>query len=524
MIVFSPLALYTTYLGWQQFDVLFDALWQTGLLYVGFLVIGFRFLKNVLAPAGSTHQAAEYALNHFLYELAVTFLICSVFIYPCVPLEQKGLSFKPLCTMKTGAALQTSTIKDSGTTYDEAFADVLTNQVKIPLGFSILQNYMSSLTYGLMKVTGCTDSLQAIQGDLVSTYIPTDIRQQALLFHKQCFLEARNAYLNEPHTEAETKQIEGILKRNAGEDDLNWMGSKTFRTLYYGKLTAREPVPGFAFENFPSPNFNQAAKDDPTFRTHMPTNGYPTCNQWWEKIRGDLVRASEKANYFDKHIGVIDVVNRISTYKAKHKLAWNSDLTSEDYIAKTLLHDSRDIQTNSVNNLMDNTNGTYGSALSHGLVNMGQWAKSWTSTPLKREAIMQTLPVMQAFLYFFLIILTPVILALSGYNPRALGSLCGLFIMAIFLQYLWHLVSFVERSVLDPLGQNDAIAAMRNIAVMFYFIAPMLLLKLSSHFGGEAGAGLSSLVMEAEQESGRIASSGVAVARTGVKIASAGKL
>ena len=96
--------------------------------------------------------------------------------------------------------------------------------------------------------------------------------------------------------------------------------------------------------------------------------------------------------------------------------------------------------------------------------------------------------------------------------------------MAIFLQYLWHLVSFVERSVLDPLVQNDAIAAMRNIAVMFYFIAPMLLLKLSSHFGGEAGAGLSSLVMEAEQESGRIASSGVAVARTGVKIASAGKL
>lgn len=523
MIVFSPLALYTTYLGWQQFDVLFDALWQTGLLYIGFLVIGYRFLKNVLAPAGATQHAAEYALNNFLYELAMTFLICSLFVYPCVPLEQKGLSFKPLCSMKQGDNLHASTIKDSGTTYDEAFAEVLTNQVKIPLGFSILQNYISSLTYGLMKVTGCTDSLQAIQGDLVSTYIPTNLRQQALQFHKQCFLEARSTYLNEPHDEAETKQIESILKRHGGEDDLNWMGSKTFSTLYYNKLTAREPVSGFTFTNYPSPNF-EAAKDDPSVKTHMPENGYPTCNQWWEKIRGDLVKASEKAGYFDKHIGMLDVANRVYAYKAKHKLGWNSDITPEDYIAKILLNDSRDIQTNSVTSLMDNTNGAFGSALSHGLVNMGQWAKSWTSTPLKREAIMQTLPVMQAFLYFFLIILTPVILALSGYSPRALGSLCGLFIMTIFLQYLWHLVGFVERSVLDPLGQNDAISAMRNIVVMFYFIAPMLLLKLSIHFGGEAGAGLSGFITDTSQQSEIVANSGAAAARAGVKIISAGKL
>ena len=51
MVVFSPLSLYTTYLGWQQYEIIFNALWQTGLLYLGFLMVGFRFLKNVLAPA-----------------------------------------------------------------------------------------------------------------------------------------------------------------------------------------------------------------------------------------------------------------------------------------------------------------------------------------------------------------------------------------------------------------------------------------------------------------------------------------
>ena len=188
------------------------------------------------------------------------------------------------------------------------------------------------------------------------------------------------------------------------------------------------------------------------------------------------------------------MLERVRQYKFKHPKAWQADISAEDYIAKMLINDSKDMQLNSVRNVMDNNNGRVGSAITNSLVNAGQWAKSWTSTPLKRESIMQTLPVMQAFFMFFLIILTPIILSLSSYSPRALGSLCGLFVMSIFLQYLWHLVGFVERSVLDPLGENEAISAMKNMAVMFYFIGPILFLKLSSHFGGEAGMGLMDLV------------------------------
>lgn len=519
MIVFSPLGLYTTYLGWQQYEILFDALWQTGLLYIGFLMVGYRYLKNVLAPAGSTHHAAEHALNTFLYELAITFLICAVFIYPCVPLEQKGLSFKPVCTIKKGASVSESHIKDSGTTYDEAFADVLTDRVKMPLGFSVLQNYISSLTYGLMKVTGCSDSLQAIQGDLISTYIPHAVRQQAIQFHRQCFLEARSTYLSEPHTDAEKAKIDKILKRHGGEDDLNWMGSKTFRSMYYDTLRAREPVSGFSYALYPNPNFEKASKDDTAVNNHKPTNGYPTCNQWWDQIQSNLVQASEKAGYFDKHLGKIDVTNRVFEYKAKHPFAWGSDLTPQDYIAKVLLQDNRDMQVQSTEALMDPTNNGVGTFVSRGLVNVGQSLKSWTSTPLKREAMMQTLPVMHAFFYFFLIVFTPVVLALSGYSPRALGSICGLFIMAIFVQYIWHLVGFLEHSVIDPLGDNDAVAAMRNMAVLFYYIAPLLLFKLSSHFGGEAGVALSSFMGASKDISNEVAESGATVAKNGARIA-----
>ncbi len=520
MVVFSPLSLYTTYLGWQQYEIIFDALWQTGLLYLGFLMVGFRFLKNVLAPAGSTHHAADHALNTFLYELAITFLICGIFIYPCVPLEEKALNFKPMCGSKSSST-KVSTLGDTGTTYDEAFADVITSNVKIPIGFAILQNYMSSLTYGLMKVTGCTDSLQAIEGDLVSIYLPADVREQALKFHRQCFLEARNLYDAEPHN---TKQIKEILSHFGGEEDLKWSGSKVLQTLHYGKIYARQPVPGFDFNNTPNSNLKNAADRGDIAAEHLPKDGYPSCSLWWLKLRNDLVDVATNASVFDNHLNYAAILERVRDYKRHHPKAWGSNISSEDYIAKMLLSDSRDLQANSVKNLIGNTNGAVGGVIAHTLVNVGQFAKSWTSTPLKREAIMQTLPVMQAFLYFFMIILTPIILAFSGYSPKALGSICGLFIMAIFIQYLWHLVGFIERSVLDPLGKNEAISAMRNMAVMFYFIAPMLLLRLSSHFGGEAGAALSGLISQSEDHSKSATNAASNIAQQGVKLASMGKI
>ena len=512
MIVFNPLSLYTTYLGWQQYEIIFNALWQTGLLYLGFLAVGYRFLKNVLVPAGGFFSV-EHALNHFLYELAITVLICGIFVYPCVPLETKALQFKPLCGLKSAS---NATIGDTGTTYDEAFADILTHQVKIPIGFAIIQNFMSSFTYSLMKVTGCTDSLQAIDGDLVSTYLPHDIREQSLDFHRQCFIEARTQFNSDKH---EASELNTMLKRYGGEDDLKWMGSQILQQLYYTKIHSRHPVKGFTYNQAPNPNLEKAAKRGDLPSEQLPEEGYPSCQQWWNKLKSDLIDVAQKASMFNKHLNYYTMRERVKDYKFKHPKAWSADISVDDYIAKMLLSHSKDMQLNSVRTMMDNNNGHVGSAITNSLVNVGQWAKSWTSTPLKRESIMQTLPVMQAFFMFFLIILTPIVLSLSSYSPRALSSLCGLFVMAIFLQYLWHLVGFIERSVLDPLGENEAISAMKNMAVMFYFVGPVLLLKLSSHFGGDAGVGLMSLINNAEHQSEQLSQSGMQAAKTGAKVA-----
>ncbi|STX55514.1 membrane protein [Legionella beliardensis] len=523
MIVFSPLALYTTYLGWQQYDVIYDALWQTGLLYVGFIAIVWRFLKNLLAPAGATHHAAEHALNHFLFELAIAVFICGLFVYPSMALQQKGLVFRPVCTLG-GEKTKDSSIKDTGTTYDESFADVLTGQVKVPLVFLLLQNVASSTTYGLMKVTGCSDSLQAIKGDLISTHIPQALKKQALDFHQQCYLEAKTAYLNTSRTAAEQAKVQKILQQYGGEDDLNWMGSKVLQTFYYEDLKARSPVPGFSYASNPSSHFEDAGKEDKAVAAHKPEYGYPTCAAWWDKIKEDLVEASNKASWYDEHLGKWNVGHRVTQYKLKHKIGWGSQISADDFIARVLLQDGTDLQLAANEALMDNTNGTFKTAASRALINTGQWFKSFTTTPLKREAILQSLPIMQAFFYFFLIILTPFVLTLSGYSTKAVGSVCALLFMAIFMQYLWHLGSFLERATVNSLGESNVVSAMQNMMVLFYFIAPVILLKLSAHFGGEGGVVLGDLLTSSQGVANEKTQVVQSIGRAGVKAASKGLL
>lgn len=91
--------------------------------------------------------------------------------------------------------------------------------------------------------------------------------------------------------------------------------------------------------------------------------------------------------------------------------------------------------------------------------------------------------------------------------------------MALFIPCLWHYAGFLERAAVDLLGESDVIAAIRNIVVTIYFVAPLLLLKLSSHFGGDGGASLAGLLDSADKTAEESANSGVKIAKAGANIA-----
>lgn len=505
MIVFNPLSLYTTYLGWQVYDVVFEAFYQTGIWFLGFAFVVFRYFKNAFAPSGATHHAGEHALNHFLYELLVLIVSFAIFIYPTTPLGIDELKFKPMCSIADDA-----TIGHSNTTYDDALYSLLSSDVKVPLGFSILQNFTSSLTYGLMKSVPCVDGLNNIKSEIVSIHLPRKVRQEVTSFQKQCFMEARLKFTTGKPKESE---YQATLKQYGGETDLKWIGSHVLRELYYGDLKAREPVNRYSYKKYPSDNFKQAAGDGEgeVPSKYLPEHGFPDCEVWWVDIRQSLVDLindmgfvygnSQNQNLY-KRVEFLLTANQISGQQN----APNDEL-AHDLIARTLIENNSDIITRGASlKSSNNSFQRYAASLLNGV---GQNVKSWTTTPLKREAIAQSMPVMQAITMFFVIVLMPFVIGFSGCSPRAIGAFAGIITVLIVINFLWFLVGMIEMKLVDTLeGNSVLISFIQNTAVLFYYIAPFIFLNLSALWGAGSAAKITSMVQEGKNNAEDAANAG----------------
>ena len=516
MIVFNPLSLYTTFLGWQAYDLIFEAFLQTGLWFLGFLFVGFRFFKNIVAPAGATHHAAEHALNHFIYELLVLVIVMAVFVVPSVSMQAESFEFHPMCS-STEAAQK---IGSTGSTYDDNFQSLVDDEVKIPIGFALLTNFMGSLTYGLMQASTCVDGLNNIKSDMISTHLPENIQQELADFKRQCFLEARLAFKAHP---PEKPTYEQTLKTYGGENDLRWFGSHVLRQLYYSDIKAKSPVTRYSYHDYPSESLQKAIENKEIDASHLPKHGFPDCETWWIDIRDSLKELTDDSSFTNASFENRKAYLRIMRVLQERGVAGQQDAPHDeiahDLIAKTLIENNDDYINKA--GMFSNTNNNLAqSYLASGLNRTGQALKSWTYTPLKREATRQTLPVMQAVGMYIIILLMPVIVVFSGCSPKAIGAFCGIISVLIFINFVWFEVMGLESRLLESVdGNGELVSLVQNIAVMFYFIGPLLLLKLSAFWGAGSAELLTQFMGEGSRQADEVAQSGASTAKAPVNLA-----
>ena len=519
MIVFNPLSLYTTFLGWQSYDLIFDAFLQTGLWFLGFLFVAFRFFKNIVAPAGATHHAAEHALNHFIYELLVLVIVLAVFVVPSVSMQAESFEFHPVCS-NTGEAQK---IGNTGSTYDDNFQNLVDDEVKIPIGFALLQNFVGSLTYGLMQASTCVDGLNHIKSDMISTHLPEALQQELTDFKKQCFLEARLSFKAHPPEDLTEKLTYEQTIKTYGQSDLRWPGSHVLRQLYYPDIKAKSPVNRYSYQEYPSDSLQKAIENKEINEAHLPKHGFPDCETWWTDIRDSLKELTDDSNFTNSNFENRKAYLRIMRVLQERGVAGQQDAPHDeiahDLIAKTLIENNDDYIDKA--GMFSNTNNNIAqSYLASGLNRTGQALKSWTYTPLKREATRQTLPVMQAVGMYIVILLMPIIVAFSGCSPKAIGAFCGIISVLIFVNFVWFEVMGLESRLLESVdGNGELVSLVQNIAVMFYFIGPLLLLKLSAFWGAGSASLLTEFLDHGEKQTNEVVKDGAATGKAAVSVA-----
>lgn len=517
MIVFSPLSLYTTFLGWQTYDLIFEAFLQTGLWFLGFLYVAYRFLKRIIAPDGATHHASEHALNHFIYELLVLVILLAVFVVPCVSIQAESMEFHPLC-QGNGEAQK---IGATGSTFDKSFQKLVDDEVKLPIGFAVLSNFMSSLTYGLMQASTCVDGLNNIKSDMISTHLPESMQQELAGFKNQCFLEARLELKS--HPPANKSAFEQTLKTYGGEGDLRWFGSHGLRSFYYSDILAKSPVSRYAYSQYPSDSLQKAIANEEISQAQLPAHGFPDCETWWVDIREALKNLTDDASFVRGSDENYKVYMRTLRLLQEEGVAGQQDAPDDeiahDLIAKTLIENNDELIDKA--GMFSHTNNNLAQGyLASGLNRTGQAFKSWTYTPLKREATRQTLPIMQGMGMFLVIFLMPFIVSFSGVSPKAIGAFCGIFSVLILVNFVWFAVGNLESRLLESVeGSGELVSMVQNIGVMFYFVGPLLLLKLSAFWGAGSASALTDFMSSGENKTNEVMKDGVSTGKAAVSVA-----
>lgn len=476
MSVTGYLALYTTLIGWQQYQNLWTLMVNTGLVFLPFIGI---LLKCFLEPFESQEpkSAAVIALRRLMIRTISTLLVIEFCCVPTVPLAPKVLHFEPVCT----ATSHVATPGHTGTTYDNEFT--VPTGVNVPIIWYLVMAVSNGFTHAAIEMLGCPSvDYQTLQNTLnVNDIDSVKLRKETIAFYNGCYVPAYSKYMSGNLSNSESKEISNYQK-HYGKTDIAWIGSKAFLNTsgFYNNLSASSPVRGFSF----NPERDQFEGQT----CNHPKWGEPNCVEWWDAENG-LNAKLEKAlpqsflqaalsmknidniteikdaavrqlisNSFDHGMSIGEIAQGYETLNDSNRSGWMSDLAGK----------------------------------------IGIEAHKASYYP-KLYLLINALPVIQALLllgiYAFLAILIP----FSSYQTHFIITGAATIFAVTFWSYLWHLVSFINNALIGaiyPVNPNyptwHALLQMKGgidatlvhfIIGTLYIVFPMLFLALAGSAG-----------------------------------------
>lgn len=498
MVVSSPLELYTVYLGWRQYDVIWQACIQFGLAWVPFLGL---FYENMTVPFESEFgNGTETSFRRVVIEMILMCLVIMICVYPWLPLNTTDVSYKPACA--SGA--QQATVGHSGTTYDNTFGAMTSAQVKVPGLYLLIMDWASGFTNALIAGTiPCTPNIAGLMQQVNTANLSPDLKKQISAFNSVCYLKARSNFDSQ---QPEANTYTSTLKAAGGESDLNWMGSHVLQQLYYNNIYVQQPVPGFPYNEYPSSYVDDAVQNG---QMQQPQWGYPSCQQWWSdpnhgienRIVKEVNAQTPKNSYLDQ-MPVSDQVSLWITKKIQNT-PYNvgSDVTANDVITRGILYNTDQNFGGFTTEQADvNTDSGISGAMAKPFMVLGQTMKEFTDTPFKRDALSDTLPIMQSVTLFLVILFMPLIQIFGRYKLSVCVSLCFILLSLIFLNYVWAMLNFFESALTDSTfnpfsgGWSLQHATLTNFMTALYIGAPLLFLGLMTMAGIKIGAGINTMI------------------------------
>jgi hypothetical protein len=475
MMVQSPLELYTTFLGFKYYDLIWTVCSRFGIAYLPFLMLMVNSLTKPFETA--IGNGADISFRRTFIEFILMTLVCYLAVAPAYHLDVKEIKYRPVCHV--GAQL--SRPGNSGTTYDDMFQGMVVDSVKVPLLLGLALGVSSGITYAVTQSMPCTQNINHIMHAVVLTRFSQPLQNKIQQFNNQCYLPAK-AMFNMRNPDPSSYQ--SVMKQYGGNSDLSWMGSHVLSFLYYQNMRANQPVAPFPYALYRSPLVDHNLKAGLQER---PTNGYPTCKQWWSNqqygLEKEIIKEVNNTAPRNAHLSALPLTDRVVSWLHEIHAPFTSSDTADDIVARGALYDASSLQDTHIN--------TGGGLLTHIAnigVTIGQLKNNLITAPMDQAKAQDLLPIVQAILIFLILMFYPFIMIAGNYNLKVLSGLIFLLFSLIFTTAIWHALTTLQDMINNSMSyvnfQNpEEKPVFNNFFTTLYYVVPLFFNSLIAGTG-----------------------------------------
>ncbi|WP_315708228.1 conjugal transfer protein TraG N-terminal domain-containing protein [Brenneria uluponensis] len=414
--------------GWMLNNALWNILLSTGLfaLPLVFKVLGIWLkVREEGADEGNKGVLALPRVEHALYVSFCVMLFCCI---PLLPVDINTIKFDSSRAKQCGVSVPTP--QNSG--YKGLVNDFAGKTAEVPVWWYLLHLISKGITQAMIASIPCGDQLRQLRFDVQNTKIRDPIvLQEVQDFADQCY---SRSYFKLKNSNSQLS--------DATINAVGWIGSSYFLNTagYYDYYTSIEPRSQWPYDNVRDSGYPDVGK-----------GGYPTCKQWWsDSINGLKTRV----------LANIDDSTKAGLQRQFSKTQWE-EMALRWLVSPRNVGLSGSGETYAVGS-SDTASGLTGN-VTRLVSSIGLGLKQAEALP-GFDALKQALPMIQALLEMMIIIVIPVLMMFSAYEPKTVVTISFALFALMFITFWWELAGWLDDRLITILYQTMAEQGMLNLS------------------------------------------------------------
>ena len=186
MTVDSPLELYTTLFAWRHYGTMYAVIALTGLVFLPFFWAVVEDVLRAVRGAPAHDEAAILAHRPIPLDTAFALGVLLLAVMPLLPLPPSAVTYQAPCAAD-GQPGPTVAAGTSGTTYDQTYAALLQQEIRVPLWWRLLLAVGGGINRAAIQAVGCRTDIALLRHEVVQVQIQDPALFQNLQRFRRCF-------------------------------------------------------------------------------------------------------------------------------------------------------------------------------------------------------------------------------------------------------------------------------------------------------------------------------------------------